>query len=308
MLNFVYYFIHFDEIDAIYVTNLKKKKMQISEELSFDNYFIQIDPPNKENTTLILSVSSCYGYATFHILSEFNNLIKSYFNYSYDSFIYINLPEYINKEQLYIYFESFNYELDFTYDYVPYINNYSIKYSNLSNEIKIKNINKDFIKFEFYPFVFNEDVKYKLYLIKTKTKINCKCNFDNDNSFQFKHIFDIGIIRINENSINKIIQGEINYKFEERYYDLKLSILGTTVNNYKVEKFYKTITINGSFKNDDDNYFIIIKIIIIIMIILIIFCICRSKKNKNTNKLIEEFDETKKKQQTPYPLSSNSIN
>ena len=126
---FYYDFIHFDENDAIYVTNLKKKKMQISEDFSFYNHFIQIDPPNKENTTLILSVSSCYGYAYFYILSEFNGHIISY-NYPYDSFIYINLPEYINKQQLYIYFESFNNELDFTYDYVPYINNYSIKYSN----------------------------------------------------------------------------------------------------------------------------------------------------------------------------------
>jgi hypothetical protein len=250
LLNFVYYFIHFDEIDAIYVTNLKKKKMQISEELSLDNYFIQIEPPNKENTTLILSVSSCYGNATFHILSEFNGHIISY-NYPYDSFIYINLPEYINKQQLYIYFESFNNELDFTYDYVPYINNYSIKYSNLSNEIKVINTYSGNVKIQFYPFIFNEDIKYQLYLANTNEIINCRCNFDNINS-DIKKIINIGIFKIDENSNNKIIETEINLQLDyEKIYGLQLSIFGTTVNNYKIEKFYKTISFNYLYQKEE---------------------------------------------------------
>ena len=277
--NFQYNFNYFNENDAIYVPKLQKKKIKETKG-PFDN-FIQIDPPNKENSTLILSVSSCYGYATFHILSEFNGHIGSYKNYPYDTFIGYSLPEYINKKQLYIYFESFNNELDFTYDYVPLVKNYSHKYSNLSEEIKVNNTYSGNVKIQFYPFILNEDIKYQLYLVKTNETIKCRCNFDNINS-DIKKIINIGIFRIDENSNNKTIETEINLKLgNEEIYGLKLTIFGATVNNFHIENFYKIISFDYFYqKEKKSNSWLFIIILIIIIICGIVICIYKRRKKK----------------------------
>ena len=115
---------------------------------------------------------------------------------------------------------------------------------------------------------------------KTEEKINCRCNFDNINSF-IKKIINIGIFKIDENSNNKIIETEINLKLDnEEIYGLKLSIFGTTVNNYKIEKFYKTISFDYLYQKEKKiNYWVFIIILIIIICGIVIYICKRKKKN-----------------------------
>ena len=68
---------------------------------------------------------------------------------------------------MYIDFENINQEASIYYEYLPYNKTYHYQPSGLPQQFNITNSLYSKIKISFYPALYNEEVKYQIYIIKS---------------------------------------------------------------------------------------------------------------------------------------------
>ena len=276
--------------DTEYKVN--KKNHEISKGFEpFDNFF-QIDPPENENTLLTIRLSSCSNsYFRFFLLTDFNKIIYENYNIL-DGVHFGNYENYTGKESLYIDFENIIDKVSFSYDYFPYNETYHLQVTGLSQKFNITNSLNGKIKISFYPKLYNEEVKYQLYIVKSDDLFLTLCNFYNIKDIN-KEIIDIGIYNINSNSSesNQPINQEIELHFTPNQ-SLKIGLFYKTIYNYNIQNLYSPISFVYEPKyeneNENENNKTILYVIIGIVIILIIaFSIWIIRKNMTKTNQIE---------------------
>ena len=269
--------------DTAYKVN--KKNHEISKGFkTFDNFF-QIDSPENENTVLTIRLSSCSSnFFRFFVLSDFNKIIYQNYNI-FSTFSFNNYDNYIGKESLYIDFENIDDKVLFSYDYLPYNETYHFQLTGLPQQFNITNSLNGKIKISFYPILYNEEVKYQLYIVKSDDLFLSLCNFYNIKDLN-KEIIDIGIYNINSNSSesNQPINQEIELHNITNQ-NLKIGLFYKTIYNYNIQNLYYPISFEyePKYENENENNKIILYVVIGIAIILIIaFSICLIRKNNMT--------------------------
>ena len=256
----------------------------------FTNFF-QIDPPENENSILTFSVSSCTNYYfRFFILSDYNKIIYENY-YNFNNYIFVNCENYTGKEALYIDFENINQEASVYYEYLPYNKTYYYQPSGLPQQFNITNGLDGKIKISFYPALYNEEVKYQIYIVKSDDSFLSLCNFYNIKD-ENKEIIDIGTYNINNNSIesNQTINKEIEVYFSPNQ-TLKIGLFYKAVYNYKVQDLFYPISFvyEPKSKNEDGSSNLLLYFVIgigIVLVLIIAFAICLTmKKMKKTNQI-----------------------
>jgi hypothetical protein len=218
-------------------TNYKVNNKMHEISKGFDPFanFFQIDSPEKENTILTIRSSSCNSYPfRYFVLSDFNTLI--YQNYkTYSDFAFLNCEKYIGKESLYVDFENIDDKVLFSYDYVPYNESYRYQPTGLPYEFNITNSLNGKIKVSFYPQLYNEEVKYQLYIVKSDDYFLTLCNFYNIKDLN-KEIIDVGTYNINSNSseANQPINQEIKLNITQNQ-NLKVGLFFKATYNYNIQ-------------------------------------------------------------------------
>ena len=276
-------------------TNYKVNNKMHEISKGFDPFtnFYQIDSPEKENTILTIRASSCTSYAfRYFVLSDFNKCI--YLNYkTYSDFAFLNCEKYIGKESLYVDFENIDDKVLFSYDYVPYNESYRFQLTGLPYEFNITNSLNGKIKVSFYPQLYNEEVKYQLYIVKSDDYFLTLCNFYNIEDLN-KEIIDIGTYNINSNSseANQPINQEIKLNITQNQ-NLKVGLFFKATYNYKIQNLYYPISFVYEPKYEDENgneneknniiLYAVIGISFILIIVIAIFLI--RKKMKKTNQI-----------------------
>ena len=259
---------------------------------TFDNLY-QIDPPDKENTVLTVSLSSCSDYTfRFFVLSDYNKII--YEDYSiFSTFFYDNYENYTRNEALYIDFENIDDKASFYYEYLPYNKSYHFQRTDLPRQFNITNSNNGKIKISFYPVFYNEEVQYQMYIVKSDDLFQSLCNFYSIDDTK-KEIINIGIYNINNNSniSNLPIIKEIDLSFSSNQ-TLKIGLFYKTIHNYKVQNLISPISFvyEPKYEKDKNNKILIylgIGIAFVFIIVISVYCIRRKIKNSN-NIEINEF-------------------
>lgn len=282
----------------VYKLNLKETKYKVNNKMhevskSFEPFtnFFQIDPPENENSILTFSVSSCTNYYfRFFILSDYNKIIYENY-YNFNNYIFVNCENYTGKEALYIDFENINQEASVYYEYLPYNKTYYYQPSGLPQQFNITNGLDGKIKISFYPALYNEEVKYQIYVVKSDDSFLSLCNFYNIKD-ENKEIIDIGTYNINNNSIesNQTINKEIEVYFSPNQ-TLKIGLFYKAVYNYKVQDLFYPISFvyEPKSKNEDGSSNLLLYFVIgigIVLVLIIVFAICLTmKKMKKTNQI-----------------------
>ena len=276
-------------------TNYKVNNKMHEISKGFDPFanFFQIDSPEKENTILTIRSSSCNSYPfRYFVLSDFNTLI--YQNYkTYSDFAFLNCEKYIGKESLYVDFESIDDKVLFSYDYVPYNESYRFQLTGLPYEFNITNSLNGKINISFYPQLYNEEVKYQLYIVKSDDYFLTLCNFYNIKDLN-KEIIDVGTYNINSNSseANQPINQEIKLNITQNQ-NLKVGLFFKATYNYNIQNLFYPISFVYEPKYEDENgnenennniiLYAVIGISFILIIAIAIFLI--RKKMKKTNQI-----------------------
>jgi len=282
--------------DTKYKVN--KKNHEISKGFEPFNNFFQVDPPENKNTILIMRLSSCSSYSfRFFLLSDFNKIIYNHYNI-FSAFTINNVSNYIGNESLYIDFENIDDKVSFSYDYLPYNETYNYQPTGLPQQFNITNSLNGKIKISFYPMLYNEEVKYQLYIVKSDDSFHSLCNFYNIKDLN-KEIIDIGTYNININSseANQPINKEIQLNITP-IQTLKIGLFYKAIYNYNVQNLHYPISFSyepkyENEKNEKETKDIILYSVMGISIILIIvFAIYLIRENMAKTNQIEtnEFE------------------
>ena len=272
----------------------------------FDNVTYKISVPKNKNKYLKIQISNCdNNYLNFHLLKKMTISYYSLFSINTDADIILNLSKHFDKEELskldylYIYLEKFT-AISFDYEFLELDTNYKMKETGLSKQVNITINDNSKAEIQFYPLIFNEDVRYILYLIKDNDiNITNKCRFYLYESSDLSKI-DIGNFIVSEKKENYTIKSnfEFDFKTNTKY---SIVLMAYQKENYKYKYAYKTVYYYKDYKDEDNlfegkNLYIFIGggalVIIIICIIIVIICIKKNKCKKESLEIeVGEFNE-----------------